>query len=139
MLNCIIHHPTKCISKLRIIFAGKQIVCCNAMDTQKLQTSYQHVSIGHCWSPVANRGIYSISLVHPSVRPSQLISKTAPTIFLKFGMKLGIHKGSNVTDTFFYPEGYIARRGIVVGCECVRPCVRPFVWPIISRTTYPIN
>ena len=46
-------------------------------------------------------GTYKISLVHPSIRPEWLFSKSTLRIFLKLGMKLGHHRGSNVTWPFF--------------------------------------
>ena len=68
------------------------------------------------WSPIVNRGIYIISLVRsfvrPSIHPSQLISKTALTIFLKFGMKLGIHKGSTVTEPGFLKRSRLGENGV---------------------------
>ena len=45
--------------------------------------------------------IKSVLSVRSSVRSLQLPAKNAPTIFLIFGMKLGIHKGSNVTEPLF--------------------------------------
>ena len=45
--------------------------------------------------------IISPPCVRASVRAARHISKTAPRIFLKFGMKLGLNRGSNFTRPLF--------------------------------------
>ena len=47
-------------------------------------------------------GTYRIRFVRPSIRARQLFSKMALRIFLKLGMKLGIHRGLNVLKPFFF-------------------------------------
>ena len=57
------------------------------------------------WSQVENRRSYNIASVRPSVRTyvraERIISGTTPRIFPKFGMKLGLNRGSNVTRSLF--------------------------------------
>ena len=40
---------------------------------------------------------------------NELISETAPTIFMKLGMKLGDNKGKNSTAQFFYKNSQFGR------------------------------
>ena len=59
--------------------------------------------------------IISPPSVRPSVGAERHIWKTALTIFLKFGMKLGANRGSNVTRPLFWKKNpYFWENGEVI-------------------------
>ena len=96
----------KCACSCAELLGYPKNECKQSLMTTNHVLRYLLLSCSSYWSPVENRGIYKISLV----RPSQLTSKTAPTIFLIFGMKLGIHKGSIVTESLFWKKVLVGRK-----------------------------
>ena len=61
------------------------------------------------------QGLYKISPLRTYVRASRHISKTAPRIFPKFGIKLGLNRASNVTRPLFWILASFYRKSLSFG------------------------